>query len=104
MSSSGEKRAAKSHPAYAEMITAAIVALKERGGSSVPAIRKYIESTFKGMSSGNIVRSVERTHLQRPLSGTWVGLLNHVKRLLFIGCVSNLFFLSPILVQAGTSK
>ena len=35
------------HPAYKEMIQAAVSALKERGGSSRQAILKYILATYK---------------------------------------------------------
>ena len=35
------------HPSTADMVTAAIVALKERGGSSLQAIKKYIAGTYK---------------------------------------------------------
>jgi histone H1/5 len=38
---------AASHPKYSEMITAAVGALKERGGSSRQAILKYIQANFK---------------------------------------------------------
>ena len=47
---STEKRAAKKpadHPKYAQMITAAIVALKERNGSSRQAIEKYVKANYK---------------------------------------------------------
>ena len=35
------------HPPYIEMIKAAIVALKERNGSSRQAIEKYIKANYK---------------------------------------------------------
>lgn len=35
------------HPRTAEMVDAAIGALKERGGSSILAIKKYVASTYK---------------------------------------------------------
>ncbi|XP_074340045.1 uncharacterized protein LOC141677862 isoform X1 [Apium graveolens] len=38
------------HPRYSEMITAAIVAMKDRGGSSAQDISKYIESEYKDLS------------------------------------------------------
>ena len=47
---STQKRAAKQpadYPKYAEMITAAIVALKERNGSSRQAIEKYVKANYK---------------------------------------------------------
>lgn len=34
------------HPSTADMVTAAIVHLAERGGSSLPAIKKYIANTY----------------------------------------------------------
>ena len=45
-----KKRVAKQpadHPKYADMIRAAIVALKERSGSSRQAIEKYIKANYK---------------------------------------------------------
>ncbi|GMH17075.1 hypothetical protein Nepgr_018916 [Nepenthes gracilis] len=38
-----------SHPTYAEMITAAISALKEKNGSSKKAIAKYIDQTYSSL-------------------------------------------------------
>ncbi|KAL8135108.1 uncharacterized protein LOC141713202 [Apium graveolens] len=38
------------HPPYDEMITAAILAMKEKDGSSRQAIAKYIESEYKNLS------------------------------------------------------
>jgi len=40
-------KAAPSHPKTADMVTAAITNLKERGGSSLQAIKKYIATTYK---------------------------------------------------------
>ncbi|KAL7192444.1 hypothetical protein ACSBR2_024308 [Camellia fascicularis] len=40
-----------SHPPYAEMITAAITALKEKNGSSRQAIAKYIEKAYTNLPS-----------------------------------------------------
>jgi len=40
------KAAPPSHPKYEVMIASAISALKERTGSSTPAIAKYIESQY----------------------------------------------------------
>ena len=48
--STQKKQAAKrpaDHPKYADMIRAAIVALKERNGSSRQAIEKYIKANYK---------------------------------------------------------
>jgi len=42
-----KKSAAPAHPPYAEMIRDAIVTLKERGGSSLPAIKKCIVGKHK---------------------------------------------------------
>ncbi|XP_058791626.1 histone H1B-like [Phymastichus coffea] len=39
-------RAKLSHPRTAEMVDAAIAALKEKGGSSLQAIKKYISGTY----------------------------------------------------------
>ncbi|XP_043468065.1 histone H1B-like [Leptopilina heterotoma] len=40
-------RAKASHPPASEMVNAAIATLKERGGSSLQAIKKYIAATYK---------------------------------------------------------
>ena len=40
-------KAAPDHPKYEDMVKAAILALKDRNGSSVPAIAKYLGSNFK---------------------------------------------------------
>lgn len=44
---SKKPRAKPTHPRTAEMVNAAIKALKERGGSSLQAIKKYITGTYK---------------------------------------------------------
>merc|ERR1712048_619439 len=41
------KKAAPSHPPYADMVKAAIVALKDRTGSSAVAIAKYLDGNYK---------------------------------------------------------
>lgn len=41
------KKPKPNHPPTAEMVDAAIGALKERGGSSVLAIKKYVTATYK---------------------------------------------------------
>ncbi|GFS34080.1 winged-helix DNA-binding transcription factor family protein [Actinidia rufa] len=41
------------HPPYADMITAAITALKEKNGSSRQAIAKYIEGAYSGLPSNH---------------------------------------------------
>lgn len=43
----GTKKAPASHPPTAQMVNNAIKNLKERGGSSLQAIKKYITSTYK---------------------------------------------------------
>ena len=50
-----EKKAAKpkakpTHPKTSVMVVAAIKALKERNGSSLPAIKKYIAANYKVFS------------------------------------------------------
>lgn len=40
-------RAKPTHPRTAEMVNAAIATLKERGGSSLQAIKKYVAGTYK---------------------------------------------------------
>lgn len=40
-------KTAPSHPKVADMVTSAITSLKERGGSSLAAIKKYIASNYK---------------------------------------------------------
>lgn len=40
-------KAAPTHPSTADMVTAAIKALKDRKGSSLPAIKKYISANYK---------------------------------------------------------
>merc|ERR1739848_654009 len=54
--STSKKTAA--HPAYKDMIKAAIVALKTRGGSSRQAIAKYIGANFKCGDNMNTCLSV----------------------------------------------
>ena len=45
----GEKKpkAAPTHPPTSSMVKAAIKALKERKGSSLPALKKYIAAEYK---------------------------------------------------------
>ena len=38
---------ATAHPKYEDMVKAAILALKDRNGSSVPAIAKYLAANYK---------------------------------------------------------
>ena len=40
-------KAPAAHPPVAQMVTAAITSLKERNGSSLPAIKKYIAANYK---------------------------------------------------------
>lgn len=44
---SGKPRPAASHPKVSAMVTASIGALKERGGSSLQAIKKHMAATYK---------------------------------------------------------
>lgn len=44
---SKKPRTPKAHPPTAEMVNSAITSLKERGGSSLQAIKKYLTSTYK---------------------------------------------------------
>ena len=44
---SKKKSVPAAHPTYIEMIKAAVTALKEKKGSSRPAIKKYIEANYK---------------------------------------------------------
>ena len=61
------------HPKYSEMIAAAIVALKERKGSSRQAILKYIQSNYK-------VKDSAATHVKSALKkGVAAGILKQVK-------------------------
>merc|ERR1712176_1576235 len=70
------KKAAE-HPTCKAMVTAAIVALKNRNGSSRQAIQKYIEANYKGLSNvtmhlRNAIKSmVEKGDLNRT-KGTGV--------------------------------
>ena len=55
MSKEGHKKATKTpadHPPYSDMIKAAILALKERSGSSRQAIEKYIFANYKVADTG----------------------------------------------------
>lgn len=49
----GEKKpkAVPSHPPYIEMVSDAILSLKERDGSSLPAIKKFIEAKYGKVST-----------------------------------------------------
>lgn len=44
---SGAKKVASTHPPTSTMVNSAIKNLKERGGSSLQAIKKYISATYK---------------------------------------------------------
>ena len=62
------------HPKYAEMIAAAVGALKERSGSSRQAIQKYVTANYK-VSDG-----ASKTHVKLALKrGVTSGLLKQVK-------------------------
>ncbi|GAB2270297.1 hypothetical protein Dimus_005200 [Dionaea muscipula] len=52
-----------SHPPYAEMITAAIAALKEKDGSSKKAIAKYIEQVYQNLPPAHLALLTH--HLKR---------------------------------------
>ena len=39
-------KAVPSHPPYVEMVSDAILSLKERDGSSLPALKKFIEAKY----------------------------------------------------------
>ena len=54
---STSKKAAAAHPTYKEMVKAAIVALKTRGGSSRQAIVKYVTKNFKVGDNANFLSS-----------------------------------------------
>ncbi|KAJ7975212.1 HMG-Y-related protein A [Quillaja saponaria] len=63
------------HPPYAEMISTAITALKEKNGSSKKAIAKYIERVYTGLPS---THSALLTHHLKRLKNN--GLLVMVKK------------------------
>ena len=44
-----KKAAVALHPPYEQMVKAALVALKDRTGSSAQAIQKYMRANFKGL-------------------------------------------------------
>ncbi|RPB08568.1 hypothetical protein P167DRAFT_539126 [Morchella conica CCBAS932] len=46
-----KKASAPEHPPYKEMIKESIRALKERNGSSRPALKKYIQANYKGVGT-----------------------------------------------------
>jgi len=46
-----KRAAAPEHPPYKEMIKEAILALKDRNGSSRPALKKYIKANYKGVDN-----------------------------------------------------
>ncbi|CAN7977456.1 unnamed protein product, partial [Ixodes persulcatus] len=45
--SKGKAKAVPTHPKVSAMVTASISALKERGGSSLQAIKKYMSANYK---------------------------------------------------------
>ncbi|KAM7297665.1 histone H1-III-like [Ixodes scapularis] len=45
--SKGKAKAVPTHPKVSSMVTASISALKERGGSSLQAIKKYMSANYK---------------------------------------------------------
>lgn len=46
-----KRSAPAEHPPYKEMIKEAILALKDRNGSSRPALKKYIKANYKGVDT-----------------------------------------------------
>lgn len=70
------KPAAAAHPTYKEMIVAAVVALKQRGGSSRQAIGKYIAGHYKGLGDNSNVHL--RMAIKRALaSGMLISAAKH---------------------------
>merc|ERR1711988_1833734 len=78
---STSKKAA-AHPAYKDMIKAAIIGLKQRGGSSRQAIAKYIAGHYKVGDNANVHL---RMAIKRALAGMLVTNASH----------SNTFRLAP---------
>merc|ERR1712193_505249 len=77
------KKSSAAHPAYKDMIKAAIAGLKTRGGSSRQAIAKYISANYKVGDNANVHL---RMAIKRALaSGMLVANANH----------SNTFRLAP---------
>ena len=69
------KRPAAAHPTYKEMIIAAVVALKQRGGSSRQAISKYIAGHYKISDSSSVHLKMA---IKRALaSGMLISAANH---------------------------
>src|ERR1044071_2322093 len=67
-SAAGKKKPASaaapsSHPKYSDMVQQALVALKERGGSSRQAVLKYIMANFKVSGEENMINA----HLKMAL-------------------------------------
>ncbi|XP_071527085.1 histone H1.0-A-like [Panulirus ornatus] len=85
-----------SHPKYSSMITDAITALKERGGSSRQAILKYIISTYK--VDEKVVNTQCKLALRRCVQS---GILKQVK-----GCGASGSFkiVKPETVKAAGKK
>ena len=80
---SAAKKSSAAHPAYKDMIKAAIAGLKTRGGSSRQAIAKYIGANYKVGDNANVHL---RMAIKRALaSGMLVANANH----------SNTFRLAP---------
>jgi histone H1/5 len=50
------KKSAPEHPPYKEMIKEAILALKDRNGTSRPALKKYIKANYKGVDTDSFDR------------------------------------------------
>ena len=62
------KKVAPTHPTYGSMIRKAITELKERGGSSRPAIMKYLLTHFNLGSNMAQIKSHMRRALQRGVA------------------------------------
>ncbi|GFZ16763.1 high mobility group A5 [Actinidia rufa] len=63
------------HPPYAEMITAAITALKEKNGSSRQAIAKYIEGAYSRLPSNH--SALLTHHLKRLKNSGQLVMVKH---------------------------
>uniref|UniRef100_A0A915PSR3 H15 domain-containing protein n=1 Tax=Setaria digitata TaxID=48799 RepID=A0A915PSR3_9BILA len=61
-------KVAKAHPSYSQMIKEAIVALKDRKGSSRVAILKYISGRYQLGSNGKRVHSQLRLAIKRGIA------------------------------------
>ena len=60
------------HPGVGDMVEAAIGALKDRKGSSVIAIKKYIQSNFKGIEMSRLAPHIKRHVKKSVVSGNLI--------------------------------